>query len=965
MGTYTEYKHGSIWRRWDLHVHTPGTLKNDQFTGASIEERWANYINDINNYTDEISVIGITDYNSIDNYFKFQTHLLTGDITKSFDMVIPNVELRISPVTGSSTPINIHCLFNPDIDAEIQARFFSKLEFGHGVTSYSAERSELVRLGRAYRNDSSLEEEVARRVGASQFVVSFDALMKIFKSDPDLRKNTIILVSNSSNDGASGLQHSSYFVDGGSQLDTTRQAIYQHCDGIFSSNPSDINYFLGNGVDAKEEVIRKCGTLKPCFHGSDAHENAKLFQPDQSRYCWVKADPTFEGLKQTKYEPEARVKIQSLTPEIKSARHVISKISFTGGNELFGDQEIHLNDNLNAIIGGKSSGKSLLLYSIADSIDPAQVKRASEKLNFEGYNFEEDYDFCVEWKDGETDVLSDRDYDNKQRKITYIPQLYINYLAEKHNKDQLNDLVKSILLQDPDFKTFYEAKSNELDDLNDNINSLADLMVELRTKALNLGFQKKEIGTSASIKESIKKIEEQIQEGHKLSNFSDEEKESYDGLSKKKHELEELGRSYADEEKLISKILGEFSSKKRELLGSKNVLGEQIERGAIDRFIDEADYESQIAKQLKLIIEGDFEATKAKLNHAITQHDLSSKKTKNKNDLNELVEKLKPFEEKLKNQKDVVRLNQSLSTEKVKFNKVEGLDRQIKAFVEDYNKTKKRIVELLQERIDLYEAIVSHVNTFNNQIGADITLENRLEYRKVDFDFFHHVNKTAISADHTFHDFFNEEVVNYTRIPEFFSKIKRFGSENLEMEDGSNIRLNRKVDFKNVLDGFIKDAYHLDYIVTYKNDDLLNMSPGKKGTVLLILFLQISSNEYPILIDQPEDNLDNRTIYELLCQIIRDKKKNRQIIIVSHNANLVVSTDAENIIVANQEGQDPNRRKSEFQFEYVNGAIEYSFPMDTSIDGILFQQGIREHVCDILEGGNEAFKQRERKYALK
>ena len=143
------------------------------------------------------------------------------------------------------------------------------------------------------------------------------------------------------------------------------------------------------------------------------------------------------------------------------------------------------------------------------------------------------------------------------------------------------------------------------------------------------------------------------------------------------------------------------------------------------------------------------------------------------------------------------------------------------------------------------------------------------------------------------------------------------------------------------------------------------MSPGKKGTVLLILFLQISSSEFPILIDQPEDNLDNRTIYDLLCQMIKEKKKERQIIIVSHNANLVVATDSENIIVANQEAQSTIGIRSKYRFEYVNGSLEHSFAKNEKEKEILYQQGIKEHVCDILEGGDEAFKQREKKYSIK
>ncbi|MEM1134353.1 MAG: TrlF family ATPase, partial [Bacteroidota bacterium] len=189
--------------------------------------------------------------------------------------------------------------------------------------------------------------------------------------------------------------------------------------------------------------------------------------------------------------------------------------------------------------------------------------------------------------------------------------------------------------------------------------------------------------------------------------------------------------------------------------------------------------------------------------------------------------------------------------------------------------------------------------------------------------------------------------------------------EKIFLTEDRTIPLRQKVTLDDVLKGLIYDNLELDYKVTYKNDELLHMSPGKKGTVLLILFLQISSAEHPILIDQPEDNLDNRTIYDLLCAIIKDKKKERQILIVSHNANLVVATDSENIIVANQEGQDPQKEKSQHRFEYINGGLECSFPKDESIQGVLYQQGIKEHVCDILEGGNEAFKQRERKYDIK
>lgn len=138
------------------------------------------------------------------------------------------------------------------------------------------------------------------------------------------------------------------------------------------------------------------------------------------------------------------------------------------------------------------------------------------------------------------------------------------------------------------------------------------------------------------------------------------------------------------------------------------------------------------------------------------------------------------------------------------------------------------------------------------------------------------------------------------------------------------------------------------------------MSPGKKGIVLFQLFLEVSSSKVPILIDQPEDNLDNRTVYNTLNEFIKTKKIDRQIIMVSHNSNLVVSTDSENVIVANQNGQN----SSYSRFEYINGALEETKKKDSSELNELKKQGIREHVCEILEGGVEAFKKREEKYNI-
>ncbi|EOJ8669308.1 ATP-binding protein [Providencia stuartii] len=160
------------------------------------------------------------------------------------------------------------------------------------------------------------------------------------------------------------------------------------------------------------------------------------------------------------------------------------------------------------------------------------------------------------------------------------------------------------------------------------------------------------------------------------------------------------------------------------------------------------------------------------------------------------------------------------------------------------------------------------------------------------------------------------------------------------------------------------NTYKQDYELTYQNDSFENMSQGKQAFVVLKLLLEFSDKICPVLIDQPEDSLDNRAIYNELVKYLKLKKKDRQIILVTHNPNVVVSADAEQVIVANQ-NDVKLQNESGMKFQYVSGGIEHSKPKDNKCDVFLYSQGIREHICEVLEGGNEAFRKREQKYQLR
>lgn len=183
-------------------------------------------------------------------------------------------------------------------------------------------------------------------------------------------------------------------------------------------------------------------------------------------------------------------------------------------------------------------------------------------------------------------------------------------------------------------------------------------------------------------------------------------------------------------------------------------------------------------------------------------------------------------------------------------------------------------------------------------------------------------------------------------------------------DDANTLKPKGKNTTESVLRELLSDFYNINYVVKMEDDIIYDMSPGKKALVLLRLLISLAESRCPILIDQPEDDLDNRSIFDELIGFIKEKKSIRQIVIVTHNANIVLGGDAELVIVANQHGKDSP--KKQFRFEYRSGAIENNMPHckedGTIDDGILNQCGIQTHICEVLEGGERAFDLRKNKY---
>lgn len=173
-----------------------------------------------------------------------------------------------------------------------------------------------------------------------------------------------------------------------------------------------------------------------------------------------------------------------------------------------------------------------------------------------------------------------------------------------------------------------------------------------------------------------------------------------------------------------------------------------------------------------------------------------------------------------------------------------------------------------------------------------------------------------------------------------------------DRRDGQNGRetrledqLSRGTSAQELLDfvfGF--DYLAPQYSLTYDGQDIGQLSPGERGLLLLVFYLLVDKDDIPIVIDQPEENLDNQTIFRVLVKCIKRAKERRQVIMVTHNPNLAVVCDAEQIINATCD-------KQQSRFVYESGAIEHP--------------DIKAMVVQILEGTEPAFKNRQSKYRLR
>jgi len=471
----------------------------------------------------------------------------------------------------------------------------------------------------------------------------------------------------------------------------------------------------------------------------------------------------------------------------------------------------------------------------------------------------------------------------------------------------------------------------------------------------------KAIGEKTAIENSIQQIQKEINELNEKAGFTEAETNNFARLQRIKTKV---GAANARLEVYLERLT-EYVN---ELNSAKQDVNQRLESGPLSwfemaddnyaqRFIsknstaDRKESDELFDKLLKKY---------ANIETAITKN-LDIKKQR----ISDLETLLIPYSAKISNQDLLGKLKATLEQELGKLKQLEEKAKQLAKIKEDGGAMKKKILENVKKQFETYNLILAKIKTpALSQIGNGLELKTSLDIDSVSFQngfcglLDGRSNFSAIfgACFDASNNYLYSTETHVANLESLFEKVWSAEANQIKFKSGYNA--------KDAINQLLKDNYRFKYNIIYNEDDILQMSPGKRGLVLMQIILHLSNAKHPILIDQPEDNLDNRTIFNDLNEFIKEKKIQRQIILVTHNANLVVSTDAEQVIVANQNGQDKGKSNEKYQFEYVSGSLENTF-RNASHKWILQQMGIREHVCDILEGGEAAFQYREKKYGFR
>src|SRR3990167_6318767 len=987
------YPRGSEWRRWDLHIHTPASFG---YTGS--------YDDLIKTLTSsEAEVLGINDYCTFEGYEEI---LKRGGIKNKF--LFPVIEFRMHNVIANrkgtamqkGVKINFHLIFNNDPQVLRRAKTWLASLSCHNAQSNNDQ------LGNIPKGD------------IEKITFDFDGVIKSLE-EIDLRKEVLIWLPYDEYGGIDDIDPNDNFF---------KLGLIKKTDIIGSSTEKQIEFFLWRDDKFKEEDYKSWFEKPlPCMKGSDSHEASypagrlrdKNSDPIE-RYCWIKADPTFEGLRQITIDPADRIYIGTLPQKLidvndNKSQYIdsvkIHHITPAHSPSWFND-EIPLNSGLVAIIGKKGSGKSAIADIIAlngkSSIPPEEYSFLTRE-KFRKKDLAKNYSSSLLWLGGTEEQVNLNDDVNtltEVEKVKYLPQHFVETICNENGVSELfqkeinkvifsyvppterlnaKDLHELIATKASVVEQLIEELRGNLKDTNFEIvelekktsqvyrtrldNELSEKERELKGIIAPKEVKKPAVDIDAVAQKKAKDLSDKIEE---LKNNIKAETENLTNTNNKIAKLNKIRDSLRLLETKIQEYLQKLEASPKDIpLDLKEIVNLKIDLSSI------------LSKEKELI------KAKTEVERRLDQNDPDSKislyvqKDKLQKELEVITQSLnkeqKAYQEYLKALKEFKEKQAKIIGEKgdVSLTTITSIKAEVsyieKDLLNDLNKLGERRIGIVKKifnqlvaKIEFYKEIYQPLTRFIKQERKlqeksenilDFAVGLNFDRAKFSEKFFSFINQ---GRDGSFQgkekgekllksilDKFDLDKENgiLTLIKEVIGHLKEDVTKNTANQRVIDNQLKAdKKEFYDFLYGleYLKVQYTIMFNGKSLNDN--EFSPGEKGALLLIFYLLIDKNKMPLVMDQPEENLDNESVYVLLVPYIKKAKQRRQILVVTHNPNLAVVCDAEQIICASM-----NKKTDEIR--YTAGSIE--------------NPEMNKKVSDVLEGTLPAFDIRDEKYIRK
>jgi ABC-type lipoprotein export system ATPase subunit len=1008
---------GSIWRKWDLHVHTPASLIHN-YEG---NDPWSRFLDDLANLPPEIKVIGINDYMFLDGYKRILAEKAAGKL-KNIDLFLPVIEFRLDKFGGSQghlSRVNYHVIFSDEIGPDlIEQQFLNALSSKYNLTpQYDTlrtsgqwkalpTRDSLADLGQRIIDTIPKEEQK-----------KFDSpLMEGF--------NNLCLSLDSINEALDSHYFKGRYATAVGKTEwadikwndhtiADKKTIINSANFVFTASATPQHY-----DNAKESLTKACvnDRLLDC---SDAHAFRGSQNKDRLGNCftWVKSDPTFAGLLQLLIEPDERIYVGDMPPQIArvqsnptkyiSSIEIKRKPTATIG-EVWFNNTLPLNPGLVAIIGNKGKGKSALTDIIGLLCNTRQNKDftflSPENFRQLRDNKAKHFEAILRLESG-TPIsrgLEEAVDENQPELVKYIPQNFLEKICTQLGRIEESEfdreLKKVIFSHVEDAYRLGQASldqliaykateatqksellKQELHRLNERIIALEEKSEPAYRKRIENLLEKKNKELTAhdsALPLVIAKPDNDPARQAEISLTSSKidaakatlatEESNILAANQQKTTLVQLtataDRVIARADNLSRQIQTFITESQDDFnslgLDLDRTLTVKIDKTAITlkRAALVAE-QQQIARKLDPAQPGSIPLKRAEIVQSIKTLE---------EELDEPNKRYQAYETALKNWDNqrlaILGSKTTLDTVeyfKAQLSELDAIPNQLRNVRELRMAKAKEIHGVIRELADTYRELYAPVNQFiETRPLAKEKFQLNFEVGIVDAgfldNFFELVSQGAtgtycgVEQGNKFlktllarQDFDTE-----TGVEAFLNEILASLETDLR-PDGKGVKVNDQLRKGKTVLALYDLIYGLEYMrpryaLRMGAKELSELSPGERGTLLLVFYLLVDKDDIPLVIDQPEENLDNQTVFELLVPCMKEAKRRRQVFMVTHNPNLAVVCDAEQIICADLD------KTNKYTMNYISGAIE--------------NPKINQAIVDILEGTMPAFHNRQDKY---